>query len=105
MSAAVSFFTSVEAFLDPRGLWIRFNKTLWTLYRIKDDLEYKSTARKIVAPEELDALYQRLQDVLMEAMLRGLIEGSERLTLGKTQRLLLDAKFPKIKIFGSKKQR
>jgi hypothetical protein len=67
ISASVSFFTALEAFFDPRGLWISFNKTLWALHRIKDDLEYKAARQEMVSSNELDALYQRLQDLLVEA--------------------------------------
>jgi hypothetical protein len=67
MSAVVSLFTALEAFLDPRGMWIAFNKTLWALYRVKDDLEYKSIGPKPIPLDELDALYQRLQDLLVDA--------------------------------------
>ena len=67
MSAAVSAIAALEAFLDPRALWIKFTNTLWALYRLKDDVEFKAIAPKPVSTEDLNSLYQRLQGLLIEA--------------------------------------
>ena len=86
MSAAVSAIAALEAFLDPRALWIKFTNTLWALYRLKDDVEFKAIAPKPVSTEDLDLLYQRLQGLLIEANAAYPIEGSQPLTQRRTRK-------------------
>jgi hypothetical protein len=66
-SAAVTFFTAVDAFFNHRALWIRYTITLSLLEVVKTQLDYL-IAGSGQAPREkdIDQLFERYRSILEE---------------------------------------
>lgn len=66
-SAASTIFSSWDLFFNYRGMWIRYTVTVVQLLNLKSDLEYLLHGKKDgITEEELDALYRRYQNILLE---------------------------------------
>ena len=66
-SAAGTLFSSWDLFFNYRGMWIRYTVTVVQLLNVKSDLDYLLQGKQDdISEQEVDALYRRYQNILLE---------------------------------------
>jgi hypothetical protein len=60
LSASVTAIAAWEGFADYKWKWVRYRSTLYVLYTIRDDLEYKIACAGKLTIAQVDEFYERI---------------------------------------------